>query len=119
MGRVTAYVGRPFLVIGVLFLIGTGLVFVWGYQKARKMITVLREGTAAPGQIIDIHPNYSIRVNGRNPWVIRYQFMANGENLEGKVTTFNPSAGQIQVGNAVYVLYTPQAPKWNTIYPHL
>ena len=115
---ITAFVGIPFLLLGIGFLVTSGWVFMRRYQDARKMVTVLQEGEAARGQIVEIHQNFNIRVNGQCPWVIRYQFQANGQDNEATVTTFNQPGPYLQVGKAVYVLYLPAAPKWNSIYPH-
>jgi len=118
LGVITAFVGIPFLILGIGFLIAGGWVAVWRYQIAEKVVNVLRVGAAAGGQIIEAQPNYSVSVNGRNPWVIRYQFQANGQTVEGKVSTFNPLGERLQAGKAVSVLYLPADPQWSSIYPH-
>ena len=118
LGVITAFVGLPFLFLGLIFLASGGLAFVWRYQEAQMVLGVLREGAAARGQVVEIQENYSVSVNGRHPWIIRYQFQANGESQEGKVTTLNPPGQQLAKGKAVCVLYLPVAPKWNSIYPH-
>ena len=118
IGVITAFVGLPFLLLGVTFLGIGGYVFIWRYQEMQKVVNVLREGEATRGQIIEMQENYSVSVNGRHPWIIRYQFQANGQSQEGKVTTLNQPRQQLQVGKAVCVLYLPTAPKWNSIYPH-
>jgi hypothetical protein len=117
-GIITAFVGKPFLLLGVAFLGISGWVFIWRYQEAQKVVNVLREGEATRGKIVEVQENYYTRINGRYPWVIRYQFQANGQSYEGKVTTLNQPGQQLQTGKAVYVLYLPTAPKWNSIYPH-
>ena len=118
LGMITAFVGIPFLFLGIGFLVAGGVVAVWRYQIARKVVNVLRVGEATRGQIVETQQDYSVTVNGRNPWVIRYQFQANGQNVEGKVTTFNPLGQHLQAGKAVSVLYLPVDPKWSSIYPH-
>jgi len=118
LGVITAFVGIPFLFLGIGFLIAGGWVAVWRYQIAQKVVNVLRVGEAVRGQITEVQQDYSVSVNGRNPWVIRYQFQANGQNVEGKVTTFNPLGQHFQAGEAVSVLYLPADPKWSSIYPH-
>ncbi len=115
---ITAFVGIPFLLLGVAFLGIGGWVLIGRYQEAQNVVKVLREGEAARGQIVEIQENYSVRINGRHPWVIRYQFQANGQSHEGKVTTLNQPGQQLQAGKAVCILYLPTAPKWNSIYPH-
>jgi hypothetical protein len=118
LGVITAFVGIPFLLLGIGFLIAGGWVAVWRYQIAQKIVNVLRVGEAVRGRITEVQQDYSVMVNDRNPWVIRYQFQANGQNVEGKVTTFNPLGQQFQEGEAVSVLYLPADPKWSSIYPH-
>jgi hypothetical protein len=118
MGVITAFVGIPFLFLGIGFLIAGGWVAVWRYQIAQKIVNVLRVGVAVRGHVTDVQQDYSVMVNERNPWVIRYQFQANGQNVEGNVTTFNSLAQQFQAGKAVSVLYLPEDPKWSSIYPH-
>ena len=118
LGIVTAFVGIPFVLLGVGLLGAGGAALIWRYQGAQKVVSVLRDGEAARGEIVEVRENYSVSVNGRHPWVIRYQFQANGAREEGAVTTLNAPAQQIQPGNAVSVLFLPSAPKWNSIYPH-
>lgn len=118
MGIITAFVGIPFLLFGVASLAGAIAVGFWRYGQAQNIVKVLRIGEATPGRIVDVTANYSVRVNGRHPWTIRYQFQVNGQEQEGSVTTLNPVRQDLQAGKAVYVLYLPDTPRWNSIYPH-
>ena len=118
LGGITAFVGIPFLMLGIGFLVAGGVVGVWRYQIAQKVVNVLQVGEATRGQITETQQDYSVTVNGRSPWIIRYQFQANGQTVEGKVSTFNPLGPYLQVGKAVSVLYLPADPKWSSIYPH-
>ena len=118
IGIITAFVGLPFLLVGVTFIGIGGWVFIWRYQETQNVVNVLRDGEATRGQIVEIRENYSVSINGRHPWIIRYQFQANGQSQEGRVTTLNQPGQQLQAGKAVYVLYLPMAPKWSSIYPH-
>lgn len=118
LGVVTAFVGIPFLVLGIIFL-GLGIAaLVWRYGIAQKIVNVLRLGTATSGQIVEVRENYSVEVNDRHPWVIRYRFQAFGQEYEGNVSTLNPVRQDIQAGTNVWVLYLPEDPKLNSIYPH-
>ena len=110
--------GIPFLLLGLAFLGSGGWVLNWRYKETQKEVNVLRVGEATRGQIVELQENYSARINGRYPWVIRYQFQVNGQNYEGKVTTLNTPGQQLQTGKTVYILYLPTAPQWNSIYPH-
>jgi hypothetical protein len=60
--------------------------------------------------------NLNVRINHRHPWMIRYTFQANGQLYEGNVSTLNRP--NYQPGQRVYVLYLPQNPEYNALYPH-
>jgi hypothetical protein len=115
---VTAFVGIPFLLIGLILLVVALGVGTWRYHHARQVVNVLRIGESTQGQIMDVQKDYSVRVNRQHPWVIRYQFQVNGQNYEGNVRTLNPVGASLQTGKTVCILYLPNAPQWNSIYPH-
>ena len=118
LGIITAFVGIPFLMIGIVFLgfaIG-GL--AWRYGQAQKIVNVLRFGEAISGQVVEVQENYSVQVNGRHPWAIGYRFRVDGKDYQGDVTTLNPVGQDFQAGKVVWILYLPEDPKWNSIYPH-
>ena len=118
LGVVTAFVGIPFLAFGLAwFALGVSLL-VWRYNKTIKIVEVLRDGVAVRGEVVDVQENYSVRINQRHPWVIRYQFQSNGQTFTGEVSTISPAGRDFQTGNAVSVLYLPADPQWNCIYPH-
>jgi hypothetical protein len=118
IGILTAFVGLPFLILGLAFLGAGGGVFIWRYQDTQKVVDVLRVGEAARGQVVEVQENLSIIVNGRHPWIIRYQFEVGGQSQEGRVTTLNQPGQQLQVGKVVCILFLPTVPKWSSIYPH-
>jgi len=115
---VTAFVGIPFAGIGLLFL-GAGLgVFIWRYQVKTRLVLVLRNGQAVQGEIESVTVNRSVEVNGANPWTIGYRFRAQGAELHGKVTTLTPPEASLREGMPTWVLYLPDSPENNAIYPH-
>lgn len=115
---VAALVGLPFVGMGVLFLMIGIPIFVWRYQNAQQTVLVLQEGDPALGEIIDVYQNYNIRVNGRYPWSVLYHFEVFGKAYEGKVTTLSQPDLRQQPGKPVYILYLPDDPQQNTIYPY-
>lgn len=115
---ITAFVGIPFLLIGLIFLTVALVLGTRAYEQARQIVNVLRIGEVTQGQILDAQRNYSVAINGRNPWDIRYEFQAAGQNYDGKVSTLNEIGPTLQAGSRVYILYLPNEPQWNSIYPH-
>lgn len=117
LGIVTALVGIPFLGLGLLFL-GGGLAVLYSrYQTFTQMAEVLKTGQAKEGEIISLEPNYSVRINGRMPWIVRYQFTLDGKLHTGSVSTLNSPQFTHPLGPAV-VLYLPENPDRNQLYPH-
>ena len=117
-GGITAIIGIPFAVLGLLFLIVGGALGVWRYNQARQVVRVLRQGQATEGQIVELRENYRVRVNLRHPWIIQYQFRLGGRTFMGRVTTLNRPGPGLQPGKRVNVLYLPDAPEHNVLYPH-
>jgi len=116
IGIVTAFVGLPFLGIGIVFL-GLGLsVFLSRYQKAQRTLTVLRTGESTSGKIMSVTENFAVRVGTQHPWIIRYQFQCSAGNYQGEVATLQKP--NLQPSQAVCVLYLPQSPQHNALYPH-
>jgi hypothetical protein len=113
---VTAFVGIPFALLGFAFL-GLGLVLVNNrYKQAQAVVNVLKLGEATHAEIVSVEPNYNVRVNGRNPWRITYRFTVNNRAIEGNVSTLNRTT--IKAGETMWVLYAPNTPEVNSLYPH-
>lgn len=118
IATVTIFVGIPFAGIGLLFLVAGLAVAFWRYQVKMKVIQVLRDGQAVQGEIESVTVNRAVEVNGANPWTIGYRFTAQGTEQHGKVSTLTPPAASIREGMPTWVLYLPEAPENNAIYPH-
>jgi len=118
LGVITAFVGLPFLLLGLVFLLVGGGLAASRYQAARRTVDVLRLGEAAAGKIARVEQNLNVRVNNQHPWNIWYQFQVQSQSFEGKVSTFNTPGPSLQPGQSATVLYAPQAPQHNSLYPH-
>lgn len=66
---VFAVIGLPF------FLIGT-LMFVFGWLKKRKSISLKQTGIAVLANFQSVEPNYCVSINGRNPYKIVCQWLS-------------------------------------------
>jgi len=113
---VTAFVGIPFMLVGILGL-GVGLpILVSRYQKAQKVVAVLRHGESVDGQIVSVEENTMVRVGLQHPRVVKYRFRLGERDYEGSVSTLNRVA--LKPGQTTCVLYLPQSPEYNALYPH-
>lgn len=113
---VTAFIGIPFLLLGVALLGAGGAGLIWRYQQAQRILEILRNGVPADGEISSVEENLNVEINQRHPWVIAYRFRVGGREYEGKVSTLNRP--RLQPGEPAWVLYLPQEPKYNALYPH-
>ncbi len=117
IGIITAFVGIPFVGMGVLFLAAGIGIGVWRYKQSQQIVDVLKIGEAKVGKVLELNEMSNVEVNGHHPWTLRYQFEANGQAYESQLTTLNTPGDNLQPGSRVCVLYLPQAPDKNTIYP--
>jgi hypothetical protein len=115
---ITAFVGLPFLVLGLGFLISGLAVGQSRYKRARQTVEVLKTGDAVEGQIVGVEENLNVRINQQHPWKIRYQFQALGRAYDGEVSTLNVPGPALQPGQRAWVLYLPNTPEHNSLYPH-
>jgi hypothetical protein len=115
---VGAPVGVIFSLLGGIFMLIGGVAISRRYQTAQTTLNVLRHGEVAYGQITDLTQDFTVSVNQQHPWIIRYQFEVTGQLAAGEVITMNPPGPQLQAGQPAVVLYAPNAPQNNTLYPH-
>jgi len=101
---------------GLFVALGAGML-LFGIRSGLNKIRPYELGQATVGEIIDIHRDYSMMVNGRNPWRIYYQFETSTTPYEGSVLTWQNAERTHKVGNRVYVLYMLENPDQNALYP--
>ncbi|MBC8333442.1 MAG: DUF3592 domain-containing protein [Anaerolineae bacterium] len=102
---------------GIFTLLGGGMLYA-GVQQGLDKIRPYEHGQATVGEVIEIQQDYSMSVNGRYPWAIVYIFDdARGRPYEGKAITWQHAPKTQAVGNRVYVLYLPDDPDQNALYP--
>jgi hypothetical protein len=114
---VAAFVGLPFLGLGLVFLGGGIAILVWRYRMAQDTVEVLRQGEAVLGEVVSVIQHYNVRVNGRSPWTVKYDYEVDGRLYGGKVTTLSMPDLSQEPGSPVYVLFMPDEPGQSIIYP--
>jgi hypothetical protein len=103
--------------IGGIFTILGGFLFYIGIRQGLRKIRPFEFGLATVGEVIDMYRDTSISINGRNPWAIIYTFKVHGVPYEGKGISWKHALQTQAVGNRVHVLYLPNDPNQNVIYP--
>ena len=81
LGLVFVAIGVPFLVIGI--------------KKSRNKKRVISEGNYIYAKVVEIRPNYSVRINGRHPYVAVCEYV-------------DPYGGGVHVFTSDNMMYCPE-----------
>ena len=115
---VAALKARSFAALApLLFILGGASLFRHGWQTACGVLKAFRKGVAVEGKVVEVRLDKTQSVNQRHPWVMTYQFPVGNELIEGSITSFNSTLGTRGGGQPLWVLYVPDDPTQNTIYP--
>lgn len=79
--------GVVFVILGGGFLLATIVIVIYGVAKRRRLQRIFSEGRHIWGEIADIIPNYNVRINGRNPYIILVRYV----DRHGSIHTFRSS----------------------------
>jgi Protein of unknown function (DUF3592) len=111
---------RSFAALVPLFfmLIGASL-FRMGWRTASGILRAFRKGVAVEGKVVEVRLDKTQSVNERHPWVMTYQFPVGEELVEGSITSFSSVLATRGGGQPLWVLYVPDDPTQNTIFPPL
>lgn len=136
VGAIFAVIGLPFAVVfpiisfatgdwlflliggslgGLFTLLGLGM-FVVGLRQVQRRIDTYRNGHAARGTVVEVLLDRSIAINGRSPWRVTYTYNVMGISHSGSAHTWHPI---VEPGSPVHVLYMPNEPGNNAVYPPL
>ena len=133
MGAIFSLIGVPFTIIYPIIGISTGellflliggcfsitgiIMVVFSMRTLRKKLQAFEFGEAVIGKVVEVYRDTSIKVNGRSPWAIVYEFDVQGRLYEGTVRSWEYSAQKRKPGQPLHVLYMKEEPEHNTIYP--
>lgn len=110
--------GIIFSLVGLGFLIPGVIILFRRIRQARRLLFVIREGRDRLGDVVSAGYNTSVTINNRHPYRIKYTFRPLGGEVEGTYQTMDHRAGEVAAGSQVYILYDPDEPEYNTLYPH-
>ena len=103
----------------LLFMIVGAVLFRQGRRTATGVLNAFRRGVAVEGKVASVRLDETQSINQRHPWVFTYQFPVGNELVEGSLTSFNSTLATRSRGQPLWVLYVPDDPGQNTIYPPL
>ena len=103
-----AFLGMP--VLGAIF----ALVALRGNRRARRAYTV---GKPVVARVTSSDWDRRVRINGRNPWRIAYEFTAESRPYKGAISSLNIDLlGELTKQKELIVLYDPANPCINTAF---
>lgn len=103
--------------LSLLFVIfGAGLLYM-AWNRVARYLRCYRHGLLTEGQVSEVFEDHSVVINGTFPWVIRYQYTAQGQNWEGEARLERSFPEAYAAGQRVYVLYLPDAPDSSVLFP--
>lgn len=134
-GNILSMVGTIFLFVGLvlffamLFVIWFGALFALifvilgfilfraGRVQAKSVLRAFKRGIAIAGEVISCSLDRTQSINQEHPFKLVYSFVVDGHLYEGSLTSFDSTIARRAAGQPIWVLYVPEAPGQNTIYP--
>lgn len=122
------YSSNVYTIIGMVFTLALFFtiifpiigIILWrkGIRVANEELNPLMNGTATEGTITNITQNFSIKINGRSPFVVEFLFDFQGRKVAGDVgNLFDPSVLMKKPGDKVWVVFLPEHPEQSSIWP--
>ena len=101
----------------LFFMIGGFFMFRLGWRQASAVLRAFRRGIAVRGEVYECRIDTTQSMNGDHPWKLTWHFTVEGRQYEGTLTSFDSTLGSRGGGQPLWVLYVPQDPAENTLYP--
>jgi len=104
------------LFVLVFPMIGLSLL-AFALLSQRRRIRAFVYGRPGLGRVLSLELNHAVRINGRHPYKLVWEFEAEGARYEGSLSSMErePLETLVQEGHVV-VLYDPARPRVNTVY---
>ena len=107
------YAGLFTLVFPLVGLLLAGLAI----RSNRREIRAFVHGEAAKGKVVYFGPDTSVRVNGRNPWKVAWEFRVEEQVYTGSLGSMSMLAlEELGKQQELVVLYDPVDPRVNTAW---
>jgi hypothetical protein len=105
---------------GLSFLLGPtvgALLIFFAVRSNRREIRAYIHGQPITARVIFAGPETRVRMNGRNPLVVRWEFTVEGRTFKGSLSSLNlPLIKPLMKQQELTVLYVPDDPRINTAY---
>jgi len=105
---------------GLLSLIFPAVGFFLVYRGAtghRRQIRAFTNGAPVLAEVTQTGLDPSLRINGRNPWRVCWEFLVDGRPHRGSLSSMSKLAIEdLLQAKQLVVLYDPEDPRANTVY---
>ncbi len=98
----------------VFGLIGAPMLYL-GWTRAQGKLRALALGRSAPGRVIEVDRDYTVKINNRRPWKIAYAYEVEGARHEGWVHAWERP--DLAPDDPVWVVWGPDDPKVSCLWP--
>ena len=108
---------NPVVLVGVIFTVffcWTGLfmligapMWYFGWKKAERKLLALERGLPAQARLLEVWRDTSLKINGRSPWRVVYEYEIAGKLREGWAHAWEPAHGRRESGECFWVVYLP------------
>lgn len=124
---VGAFIFLGFLLLGLLlpallpllFMAGGLAMLLVGRRDAATTLNAFVRGIAAEGKVVSVSVDHSQAINGAHPWKLTYHFAVGSRLHEGAAVSWDSIVTARAPGQPLWVLYLPNDPEQNTLYPPL
>ena len=119
--NVLVMIGAIFTIVfcwSIIFpIIGIPL-WIIGHRRAQGKLAALERGLPGRAELLGVERDHSVKINGRSPWRIEYLFEdRSGQLHEGWQHTWQAQHTRRPVGEKFWVVYLPEDPEQNSIWP--
>jgi hypothetical protein len=115
-GTTASYLG----LFGLLVLVGPAMgaiLIFFAVQSKRREIRAFINGQPITARVVFAGTETRVKMNGRNPFVVRWEFTVEGQSFKGSVSSMErPLIGPLMRQKELTVLYVPDNPRINTVY---
>lgn len=98
--------------------VGLGLL-LYALRGRHERRRIVHEGLVALGRIKATGHNRRVRINGRNPYKMDYEFEVNGQVYSGSHSTMDEAIKAHRLHDRIWVIYDPADPSKNVEWPPL
>jgi hypothetical protein len=97
-------------------VLGAILIF-FAVRSKRRAIRAFIHGQPITARVVFAGTETRVRMNGRNPFVVRWEFTIEGRSFKGSVSSMErPLVAPFMRQKELTVLYLPDNPRVNTVY---